>query len=125
LTSAFLGLIAISRGVWREGDFRALLPRLGGEPWDALRFASLRRHFRGQLRQRGALSQWDINHAQMRAAVRQHMVAQSISERQFHTEVVEHLLSLSTDDPLRARPWCICSVPKIGVGRHISTAVQR
>jgi hypothetical protein len=68
-TRAFLGLIAVSRDGLRETDFRALLPTLTGEPWDALRFAALRRLFRGQMRSRGPLAQWDFNHDQMRQAV--------------------------------------------------------
>src|SRR5262249_31566528 len=42
-TRTFLGLIAVSRGGWRESDFRSLVPRVTSEPWDALRFAALRR----------------------------------------------------------------------------------
>lgn len=65
LTRAFLGCIAVSRGGWRESDFRSLLPQLSEEAWDELRFASLRRLFRGQVRQRGALGQWDFTHGQI------------------------------------------------------------
>ncbi len=101
LARTFLGFIAVTRAGWRESDFRSLLPRLGGEPWDELRFVALRRLFRGQIRQRGTVAQWDFNHAQMRAAVRQYMAAQSVAEAEFHTEVVEHLLALPADDPLR------------------------
>ena len=71
LGRAFIGLIAVSRSGWRETDFRSLLPQLTGEPWDELRFASLRRSFRGQLRERGSSGQWDFGHAQMRAAARE------------------------------------------------------
>jgi hypothetical protein len=70
LTRAFLGSIAVSRAGWREADFRSLLPHISGETWDELRFASLRRLFRGQVRQRGALGQWDFTHGLMRAAVK-------------------------------------------------------
>ena len=66
LTRAFLGSIAVSRAGWRTADFRSLLPRLSGETWDELRFASLRRMFRGQVRQRGAFGQWDFSHGLMR-----------------------------------------------------------
>jgi len=106
LARAFLGLIAVSRGGWRESDFKALVPRLvqtqsGGEPWDELHFASLRRLFRGQIRQHGILSQWDFNHAQMRTAARRRLAISDIPETRFHAEAADHLLSLSTDDPLR------------------------
>jgi hypothetical protein len=39
--SAFLALIAFSRGGWRPSDFAALMPAVTGEPWDDLRFATL------------------------------------------------------------------------------------
>lgn len=101
LTRAFLGFIAISRAGWRESDFRSLLPRLSGEQWEELRFASLRRLFRGQLRQRGGLGQWDFNHAQMRVAVCQYLSTHSVSVAEFHSAVADHLDSLPNDDPLR------------------------
>jgi hypothetical protein len=101
LTRAFLGSIAVSRAGWREADFRSLLTRLSGETWDELRFASLRRLFRGQVRQRGALSQWDFTHGLMRAAVRRRLATFAITEAELHAAIAEHLLSLTRDDPLR------------------------
>jgi tetratricopeptide (TPR) repeat protein len=121
---AFLGLIAVGRSGWRESDFRGLLSRLAAAPnmapasllrrllrgwktaprvapWDELRFASLRRLFRGQIRQRGTLGQWDFNHALMRAAACQRVAQRRIPERIFHVEVATHLLALPPDDPLR------------------------
>ena len=101
LARAFIGFIAVSRFGWRETDFRTLLPRASGEPWDELRFASLRRLFRGQLRQHGASGQWDFTHGQMRAAARSYMASLSVSAAEFDTEAAEHLLELPGDDPLR------------------------
>jgi tetratricopeptide (TPR) repeat protein len=102
LAQAFLGFIAISRAGWRESDFRMLLPRASGEKWDELRFASLRRLFRGQIRQRGAMGQWDFNHAQMRAAVCQYLAGKRVAESKLHGWAAQHqLVSLSSDDPLR------------------------
>jgi tetratricopeptide (TPR) repeat protein len=101
LAQAFLGLIALSRGGWRETDFRALLPRLTDEPWDGLRFASFRRVFRGQLRQHGVLGQWDVAHGQMRAAARTRVTAAWGDITGVHTAIADHLLSLPSDDPLR------------------------
>jgi tetratricopeptide (TPR) repeat protein len=98
---AFLGLIGLSRAGWRESDFRALLPRLSKENWDGLRFAALRRFFRGQIGQRGVLGQWDFNHAQMRAASRALLAETGAGEAHVHAVIVEHLLSLGPDDPLR------------------------
>jgi len=74
----FAALIAVSRHGWREADLAELLPRAAwrmapdepDEPWNDLRFAALRRGFRAHLVQRGAQSQWDFSHAQMRLAVR-------------------------------------------------------
>src|SRR5262249_1340247 len=100
LARGFLGLIAVSRAGWREVDFRSLLPRVSGETWDELKFAQLRRIFRGQLRQRGALAQWDFNHAQMRAAVRARLAASGVSEQSLHTLIADRLLSAPPDDPL-------------------------
>ena len=98
----FLGLVALSRGGWRESDFRVLLPRLGGESWDELQFASLRRLFRGQMRQHGTLAQWDFNHAQMHAAARNLLASRGVDETALHAAIVDHLLSCRPDDPLRA-----------------------
>jgi tetratricopeptide (TPR) repeat protein len=101
LARAFLGAIAVSRAGWREVDLRALLPRMSGEPWDALRFANLRRLFRGQMRLRGPLAQWDFNHAQMRAAVLRRLAAMNTRQQSFHAIIVDYLLSCRPDDPLR------------------------
>jgi hypothetical protein len=98
LARSFLGLIAVSRAGWRESDFRALLPRASGEIWDALRFAALRRLFR-QLRQSGALGQWDFSYGLMRnAALLRH---QRADVAELHSIIADHLLSLAPDDPLR------------------------
>lgn len=129
LTRAFLGSIAVSRAGWRETDFRRLLPRLSDETWDELRFASLRRLFRGQIRQDGGFGRWDFTHRLMRAAVKlflaeqvhfdaifaNHLLSRSAddslakyylesqhsSEADFHAIIADHLLSLGPDDPLR------------------------
>ena len=98
---AFIGLVAVSRTGWRESDFRQLLPRVSGEPWDELRFAALLRLFRGQMRQRGDLAQWDFNHAQMRATARSRLAAPHLSKPQLHLLIADHLLTLASDDPLR------------------------
>jgi tetratricopeptide (TPR) repeat protein len=101
LAWAFLGLIAVSRGGWRESDFLALLPMASDEPWDVLRFASLRRLFRGQLRQRGALAQWDFNHLQMRTAVLRHVDGHGDLKITLHRLIAGHLQTRPADDPLR------------------------
>jgi tetratricopeptide (TPR) repeat protein len=101
LARGFLGLIAVSRAGWRESDFRILLPRASEENWDELKFAQLRRLFRGQLRRRGALAQWDFSHAQMRAAVRARFPAWSVREQNLHAMIADRLLSSPLTDPLR------------------------
>jgi tetratricopeptide (TPR) repeat protein len=101
ITRAFLASICIGRGGWRESDLRVLMPRLSGEAWDELRFASLRRLFRGQQRQRGALGQWDFTHGQMRLAVRQRLAALGVPDASLHAVVADHLIALAPDDPLR------------------------
>jgi len=98
---AFLGAIAVSRGGWRESDFRGFLPALTGEPWDELRFAQLRRSFRGQRRARGALAQWDFAHGQMREAFRQWAGKRALGEEKaLHTVIADRLLAVAQDDPL-------------------------
>jgi tetratricopeptide (TPR) repeat protein len=101
VTRGFLGLIAVSRAGWRERDFRMLLPRLSGEPWDELKFAHLRRSFRGQMRRRGSLAQWDFNHGQMREAARARLADCGARETDLHAIIAAHLLGLASDDPLR------------------------
>ena len=102
LAPAFLGLIAVGAAGWRESDFRAVLPGVSGEAWDDLRFAYLRRLFRGQLRPRGALEQWDVAHAQMRSAIRAWLSDRGVAEPDLHAALARHLLGLPIDDPLRA-----------------------
>jgi tetratricopeptide (TPR) repeat protein len=102
VVGSFLGLIAVSRAGWRESDFRILLPRLSGESWDELHFATLRRLFRGQLRLRGVFACWDFNHVQMRVAVRSYVAMLGIAETALHTAIADRLLSCSSQDPLRA-----------------------
>jgi tetratricopeptide (TPR) repeat protein len=101
LAVAFLGLIALSRGGWRESDFRVLLPRLTGQPWDELWFASLRRLLRGQLRRFGGLGRWDFNHPEWQVAARQRLAAHGIAEAKVHAEIAKHLRVLPADDLLR------------------------
>lgn len=100
-TNAFLGAVALSRGGWRESDFQKFLPRMSGESWNELRFAQLRRLFRGQIRRRGALGQWDFRHGQMRAAARRRLASQGVLEPDIHTFITDHLISLPKDDPLQ------------------------
>lgn len=98
---AFLSLVAISRGGWRQTDFRDLLPTLTGSPWDELRFAQLRRFFRGQVRERGAFGQWDFAHGQMRDALFDHPVSSRLPTEQLHGEIARHLVALPAGDALR------------------------
>ncbi len=101
LTQAFLGMIAASRGGWRESDFSEILPKLGGGKWDELRFAQLRRLFRAQMRQRGALGQWNFAHGQMRPAARAWLARlKALAGPAIHTAIADHLLALPADDPL-------------------------
>jgi hypothetical protein len=100
-TAAFLGAIAVSRLGLRETDFRSLLPALGHTDWDELRFAQLRRIFRGQLRQREPLGRWDFDHRQMRKAVRGWLTDIGVQERDLHGAIADHLLALPADDSAR------------------------
>jgi tetratricopeptide (TPR) repeat protein len=118
---AFLGLIVVSRAGWRESDFQRLLPLVSGEPWDEQRFAALRRLLRGQMSPRGDLAQWDFNHVQMRAAARSRLAALRLSEPQLHLLIADHLLTLASDDPLRATETMVhllASKDDIRAGRY-------
>ena len=105
----FAALIAVSRHGWREADLKGLLPRAAramapgepDEPWNDLRFAALRRGFRAHLVQRGAQSQWDFFHAQMRAAVERKWLHDGELPAQLHVSIADHLESLPESDPLR------------------------
>lgn len=99
--SAFLGAIAVSRLGWRESDFRALMPALVGPSWDNLRFATLRRLFRGHLQLRRPLDRWDFMHHQLRATVRGWLAEIAVDERTLHTAAAHHLLALPPLDPVR------------------------
>ena len=101
LVCAFLGTIALSTAGWREGDFRELLPMLSGRSWDELQFASLRRLFRGQLRLHKPLGRWNFVHSQMRVAARDWLADIGVDERSVHTAIVNHLLALPAEDPVR------------------------
>ena len=98
-TDAFLGLLAIGRMGWRESDLVALLPELTGEDWDALKFASMRRFFRGQIAQNKVTSAWDVSHGQMRISAAG-QVTPAATQR-LHECVARHLLSLDPTDPVR------------------------
>ena len=102
-TAAFLGAIAVSRLGLRETDFRSLLPALGHTDWDELRFAQLRRIFRGQLRQREPLGRWDFDHRQMRKAVRGWLTDIGVQERDLHGAI--HGRSKIFDHGVRPRSW--------------------
>ena len=102
LAQSFLFLLALGRGGWRELDFRPLLPRFSGESWDELRFASLRRVFRGQVAQMGPFQQWNTRHQQMRVAALELLSSQLIDMAQlFHALIADHLLTLPADDQVR------------------------
>lgn len=101
LARAFVYLLALGRGGWRELDLRTLLPKLSGEKWDELRFASLRRVFRGQMAQTGVNAQWNCLHAQMRAAAKARLEAHRVDQPALHAFIADHLLALPVDDPLR------------------------
>ena len=107
--SGFACLIAVSRNGWREADLRELLPRAvqqmvpgePDEPWNDLRFAALRRGFRAHLVQRGAQSQWDFFHAQMRQAVERKSLHDIDLSVQLHILIADYLESLPESDPVR------------------------
>ncbi len=101
LARNFACLTAITRTGLREQDLKELLPKITGEPWDELGFATLRRGFRAHLVQRGAYGQWDFSHAQMRIAIGRRSLSDNAFVRSLHTAIADHFESLPQDDPLR------------------------
>jgi len=99
-TRAFVNTIAVSRGGWREADLEKLMPVLSGEPWDLLRFATLRRAFRAHIVQRGANAQWDFAHAQMRKSIEQRLADEGGTAAELHRAIANHLLLLPHEDLL-------------------------
>ncbi len=125
---AFADLLALSRHGWRESDLQALLPRAARwsipsqQPtveWSDLWLAGLRRSFRAHLVQRGACSQWDFFHMQMRLAVARRSFRQDGYLRDLHTVIADHLETLPGSDPLRQTElmWHL-----IGTGDRLRTA---
>jgi tetratricopeptide (TPR) repeat protein len=72
-----------------------------GEPWDDLRFATLRRLFRGHLRLRQSLGRWDFVHNQLRETVRSWLAEIAVTPQQVHVSAAAHLLALQASDPVR------------------------
>lgn len=99
-TRAFTNAIAASRFGWRESDLEKLMPVLSGEPWDPLRFATLRRAFRAHIVQRGANVQWDFAHAQMRKAIAPRLPRGDDNWLHVHRAIVNYLVRLPREDPL-------------------------
>ena len=103
-THAFANLLALGRNGWRETDFQDLIPRLiGVDPaaWDPIRFAALRRSFRGQVVRRGAKDQWDFAHALLRRAVQTRNLRDLEKAKSLHARIADYLESLPPTDPVR------------------------
>ena len=114
---ALVNAIAVSRGGWREADLEAVIPALAGEPWDALRFAALRRTLRAHLVQRGAQAQWDFAHAQMRAAVRRRNLGDEEALRAVHRILASHLAALPREDALHETELMVHLIGSDDAGR--------
>jgi len=105
----FANLIAAVRCGLRESDIEVLLPKVTRlfEPtgprraWDGLRFAVLRRAFRGQLVRCGADGGWDFAHARFRESIRRRYLRDPQLAQRLHASIAYHLKSLPTSDPLR------------------------
>ena len=116
----FAALIALSRNGWREKDLIQLMPQVSpifqGDddqaaaptgPFTSLTIALLRRSFRSQIAQRGELGQWVYTHRAFAEAI-QHLLDQKWTQppgettrQQLHASVVEYLVTLPYDDPVR------------------------
>ena len=112
LTRAFATLLALGRSGWRERDLAVLVPAVvpllfpegapaGWEGWSPLAFAALRRGFRAHLARRGDEDRWDFFHLQMRNAAGRAGLLDAGLCRRLHRAIVDHLLSLAPNDPLR------------------------
>lgn len=98
---AFTTLIAGTRVGWREADLRHLVPLAGGGEWDALRFARLRRVFRGQVIASGPAGQWAFHHQSAVAAVHRRYSQDLAEVRALHQKMGTYLMQLAPDDPVR------------------------
>ncbi len=99
-TEAVLGVIALGRVGWRESDLRKLVPAVSEEPWSDLAFAGIRRTLGGHLVQRGSHAEWDAFHVRLRESILARDLAGAGRET-VHDHIVQHLLSIAEDDPLR------------------------
>jgi hypothetical protein len=107
--SGFVDLIAASRYGLRESDLAVLLPKVAKlfaptaprQAWDGLKFALLRRAFRGRLCQRGAAGRWDFSHGKLREIIRRRNLRDPQLVQRLHTSIAYHLKSLPPSDPLR------------------------
>ena len=119
-TQSFVNLIAISRSGWRESDLEILMPVLSGEAWDPLKFATLRRGFRAHVIQRGAESQWDFFHPQMRFTVAERMERECVAPASIHTTIADHLEKLSGEIDVMRQNELMYHL--IGTGNGLRTA---
>ena len=107
--SGFVNLIAASRSGLRESDLEVLLPKVvklfaptaPRQAWDGLKFAVLRRAFRGRLAQRGTDGGWDFSHAKFREIIHRRNLRDPQLVERLHTSIAYHLKSLPSSDPLR------------------------
>lgn len=105
----FANLIAAVRNGLRESDLEVLLPKITRlfdptgprQAWDGLRFAVLRRAFRGQLARCGADGGWDFAHARFRESIRRRYLRDPQLAQRLHASIAYHFKSLPTSDPLR------------------------
>ncbi len=109
LAGGFANLVALSRSGLRELDLQVLVPKVtkllapsaSRQSWNGLKFALLRRAFRGHLMQREADGRWDFAHASMRRTIQRRNLRDPQVVQGLHGAIAYHLKSLQSSDPVR------------------------
>jgi WD40 repeat protein len=94
-------LIATTRAGLREGDIRALVPRLTDDAWAEISQTALRRSAVGAGGKDGGEYLWDLCHVQLRDEARRIDPADRHQSRQLHTLLADYLEALAPTDSLR------------------------
>ncbi len=95
-------LLGATRSGLRERDLRSLLPTFQGIEWEGATFAAVRRTLRMHIEQ-NHLGAWSFARAGVCHAVFATREATGQGERELHSIIACHFLSLPESDPLRER----------------------
>ena len=120
LTPAFAKLVALAKEGLGNNDLAALLREAAGSCDDA-QLASLRRNFRGHLRQTSDLGLWQFSDPLFRDAVLGHYKVPLTEQVAIHRAVVRYLMTLPPSSELRSRELMhhlIGADDRVGLARY-------